>query len=299
MVYEAALRLSSKKSAGRKSGQKNVNGDAMRKTDVGAVVQSPAQNTQVGKVTNAKTTTTYCYWGFALSPALGAEAQRVVAGARLLTEADLPLWQREVFGLASQLVFAGVASYADSAQLSELPPLTPQVEPDEAVQAVGLALSLWVSRALQGRTLQEFRDLADFLGRSLTVDPASGQPLLAIPLENELEKQVHLWADRVREATDLDECRNTVSLAILSMAQAAVSHYYRHILENEPASPHLEQVMRFSAREVEKQLTELMDQLLPTFPQAHLAHMARYVEAQLIHADRPLPLDVATRGRSE
>ena len=299
MVYEAALRLSSEKSRGRELEPKNVNGDAMTSAETGAKAKDSVMAVQIPEGREAAPMTGYCYWGFVVPSALGVEAAAMVSEAQALEAADLPAWQRQLFALASQLVFTGVSSYADSVQLSSLPPLTPQVAPDEAVQAVGLALSLWVSRALQGRTLQEFKDLADFLGRSLVIHPESGETLLAIPLDAALEHQLHEWVARVGDAEDVTQCRDRVRQAILSMAQAAVAHYYRSILEKAPDSPHLEQVMRFTARDVEKRLVELMDQLLPTFPQAHLVHMAHYVETQLVRSVSPLANDVVVRGRGE
>ncbi|WP_097459997.1 hypothetical protein [Mangrovitalea sediminis] len=271
----------------------------MTSAETGAEAEDSVMAVQIQDKKGAAPMASYCYWGFVVSSALGEEAATMISEARTLEAADLPAWQRQVFALASQLVFAGVSSYADSVQLSPLPPLTPQVEPDEAVQAVGLALSLWVSRALQSRTLQEFKDMADFLGRSLVIHPESAETLLAIPLDAALEHQLHEWVARVGDAEDSTQCRDRVRQAVLSMAQAAVVHYYRSILEKAPDSSHLEQVMRFTAREVEKRLVELMDQLLPTFPQAHLVHMAHYVETQLVRSARPLANDVAARGRGE
>ncbi|MFE8072927.1 hypothetical protein QQM79_17850 [Marinobacteraceae bacterium S3BR75-40.1] len=224
-------------------------------------------------------------WGFPISTGLLDQARQAAREARHLDTAGLPEWHKRAFEVASQLIFAGVSSYYEASLDSTLPPLADGVAPGDAVQTIGLGLTFWAGKVLQGRSVQELQDLARYLDRSL-VDPCGDQPaLIVFPLDDATVQQIRSLAERVKQSSDLEACRAMIRATVIEIGVATVEAYYHEVGDEVDDPAHYRQVIRYGKLEAERTLTEILDQLLPTFPHDHLVHFAHYVEAMVRHAE--------------
>ena len=227
------------------------------------------------------------YWGFEVTPALYDQIRETARAGQQQPDDGLAAWEKEAFGVISQLIFEGIEIYYQSVLNADLPPLVPGEKPEDAVQALGLGLTFWAGRAMQGRSPGELRDLAHYMGMVVRPSPAPGAPMLAVPLTPELADGIRQRALQVIHAEDLETCRMQLKNAVLEIAESALQDYYNQTLASMTDEAHKRQVIRFGLREARQMLGDVMAQLSAEMPKAHLAHFARFVEGRLMARSDP------------
>lgn len=218
------------------------------------------------------------FWGVPIQPSLYTEAQQAIEITMELGEADLSQATRIAFDLISKLIFGAITSYYRTPIEGQLPPLPANVTEQEAIEGVGLGLVFVAGRCLQGRTVRDLKDLAQYLDRLLLLHPETQQPCLALPLTEELEVRTQELLVRARLTPELFQLRGDVHGLIIDIVEASVSYYFEDSTQNE-SDHHLQQVIYYGIQDISESIAQLADQLLPTLPAEYLLHFFQFVDA--------------------
>lgn len=218
------------------------------------------------------------FWGVPIQPSLYTEAQQAIEITMELGEADLSQATRIAFDLISKLIFGAITSYYRTPIEGQLPPLPANVTEQEAIEGVGLGLVFVAGRYLQGRTVRDLKDLAQYLDRLLLLHPETQQPCLALPLTEELEVRTQELLVRARLTPELFQLRGDVHGLIIDIVEASVSYYFEDSTQNE-SDHHLQQVIYYGIQDISESIAQLADQLLPTLPAEYLLHFFQFVDA--------------------
>lgn len=218
------------------------------------------------------------FWGVPIQPSLYTEAQQAIEITMELGEADLSQATRIAFDLISKLIFGAITSYYRTPIEGQLPPLPANVTEQEAIEGVGLGLVFVAGRYLQGRTVRDLKDLAQYLDRLLLLHPETQQPCLALPLTEELEVRTQELLVRARLTPELFQLRGNVHGLIIDIVEASVSYYFEDSTQNE-SDHHLQQVIYYGIQDISESIAQLADQLLPTLPAEYLLHFFQFVDA--------------------
>lgn len=218
------------------------------------------------------------FWGVPIQPSLYTEAQQAIEITMELGEADLSQATRIAFDLISKLIFGAITSYYRTPIEGQLPPLPANVTEQEAIEGVGLGLVFVAGRYLQGRTVRDLKDLAQYLDRLLLLHPETLQPCLALPLTEELEVRTQELLVRARLTPELFQLRGDVHGLIIDIVEASVSYYFEDSTQNE-SDHHLQQVIYYGIQDISESIAQLADQLLPTLPAEYLLHFFQFVDA--------------------
>lgn len=218
------------------------------------------------------------FWGVPIQPSLYTEAQQAIEITMELGEADLSQATRIAFDMISKLIFGAITSYYRTPIEGQLPPLPANVTEQEAIEGVGLGLVFVAGRYLQGRTVRDLKDLAQYLDRLLLLHPETQQPCLALPLTEELEVRTQELLVRARLTPELFQLRGNVHGLIIDIVEASVSYYFEDSTQNE-SDHHLQQVIYYGIQDISESIAQLADQLLPTLPAEYLLHFFQFVDA--------------------
>lgn len=226
-------------------------------------------------------------WGFSISEALLRQTRQIIAEMRDLECNEAPQWHRRVVDVASQLIFAGVAAYYEAPLERALPPLADGVAPDDALQTIGLGLTFWAGKVLQGRSVEELWDLSRYIEASLIEGDDGQPPQLVLPLDAPTARQIERHLERIKASRDDDGCRASVREAVIEIGVATVETYYREVGQSVQDVHHFQRVIEYSKREAQRSLEDILDQVLPTFPRDHLIHFAFYIESLMRRGVEP------------
>ena len=221
------------------------------------------------------------YWGIELPEELYQEARDLIELTAALEQEGVNDWNKQAFQLLSKLVFTSVHSYYTTPVNAELPPLAPDVAADDVVETIGLGLTFVLARYLQGRSLQELKDLAAYLDGLLIRDGSTQAVRLAFPLSDTDEHQVRDLVSRVRLRPEIEEYRAEIRELVLKVVYGSVERFFKPKASGGTQDPHLQRAIQYGLEDISQNLEAFLNQLLPSVPVAHLAHFAAYVESKI------------------